>query len=172
MPDSLPQLLQYLPRDIALPNPHAAVIHFPIALLAAAFLFDVVCLFIRRFNWIDRAATALYVLGTLGLGGAYLTGRMAEKSVGTLAAQAEITLAEHEDLALITLIAAAVLALLRFLVSWLARRDRLITFGFFRLLALLAAPCVLFFLALTADHGGALVFRHGVAVGVEAAAED
>ncbi|MGH9751135.1 MAG: DUF2231 domain-containing protein, partial [Candidatus Polarisedimenticolia bacterium] len=46
----------------ALPNLHAAVVHFPVALLVVAFAFDLGSFLLRRRVWIDRAAVALYVL--------------------------------------------------------------------------------------------------------------
>jgi len=53
------------------------------------------------------------------------------------------------------------------MVTWMGRNDRRIKVGIFRLLALPAAVAALAMLALTADLGGALVYRHGVGVNVE-----
>jgi len=82
-----------------------------------------------------------------------------------LSPSAEIAMHEHENLALWTLCAFAGVTLLRVLVSWLGRRDPRVHFGFFRLLALLAAIAAQGLLCLTADHGGALVYRHELGVG-------
>ena len=65
---------------------------------------------------------------------------------------------------MLTLAVLAAVALLRVTVSWLARDDRRIKIGIFRLLALPAAVTALAMLALTADLGGKLVYQHGVGV--------
>jgi uncharacterized membrane protein len=87
--------------------------------------------------------------------------------MGRISASAEAVLANHEDLAKLTLIAFSIVAVLRLLVSWIGRRDRQVRVGFFRLVALAAALAALLLLVATADRGGALVYRHGL--GVEAA---
>jgi uncharacterized membrane protein len=53
------------------------------------------------------------------------------------------------------------------LVSWLARNDRRIQLGIFRLVAIPVAVAGLALLALTADRGGALVYQHGIGVEAE-----
>jgi uncharacterized membrane protein len=71
-------------------------------------------------------------------------------------------MADHQDLALLTLLAYCIVTLLRSIVTWLAREDWIIKFGFFRLLALVASMAALVLLVLTADLGGSLVYRYGV----------
>ena len=65
---------------------------------------------------------------------------------------------------LMTLVAFSIVTILRTTVTWLSREDWRIKFGFFRLSALIAAALSMFLLILTADQGGALVYRHGLAV--------
>ncbi len=156
--------LRALLTEPAFPNLHAALVHFPIALLTVAPLADLGCMVFRRRVWLDRAASALYVIGTLGAGAAFLTGRRAAAALRDLSATIEAAVADHEDLALITLLAFVGITLLRLLVTWLARDDRRIRLGIFRQVALPAALTGLVLLAITADHGGSLVFRHGVGV--------
>ena len=115
----------------------------------------------------DRAATALWVLGTLGLGGAYLTGDAASDQMLKITGEAQAVMADHENLAELCLFAFGGVALLRLLVSWLSRRDTRIHIGLFRLVALAAAIAAQLLLIATADRGGALVYRYGM--GVEAA---
>ena len=156
--------LRALLTDPAFPNLHAALVHFPVAFLALAPLFDLGCMVFRRRTWLDRDASALYVIGTLGSGAAFLTGQRAAAALRDLSATTETAVADHEDMALITLLAFVGITLLRLLVTWLARDDRRIRLGIFRLVALPVALAGLVLLALTADHGGRLVFRHGVGV--------
>lgn len=146
----------------ALPNLHAAVLHLPVALLPVALLLDLACLVVRKKLWLDRSATLLYVLGTVSAGAAYLTGRSAAGDMWSLPAHVQTTLADHEDLALLTLLAYCITTVLRSIVTWLGREDWKIKVGFFRLLALVASSASLVLLLLTADRGGMLVYRYGV----------
>lgn len=151
----------------AIPNPHAVLVHFPVALLPVALLLDVGCVVFRKRIWLDRTAATLYVLGTIGAAGAYLTGRIASQEMWKIAGEAQATMADHQDLGLLTLLAYCIVTLLRTLVTWLARDDWRIKLGFFRLLALVASVAALVLLVVTADLGGALVYRHGMGVGAK-----
>ena len=149
------------------PSLHVMVVHFPIAFIAFAPLLDIACLVFRDRVWLDRAAAAMYLLGTLGAGAAYLLGEEAAEAIQTISPAAESVLADHEAQAVITLVVLAVATLIRLMVTWLGRDDRRIKIGIFRLLALPAAIAALAMLALTADLGGQLVYHHGVGVNVE-----
>jgi len=163
----------------ALPNLHPAIVHFPIALSVVALLFDAM-LWIRWYSApIDRSAAALWLLAALGAGAAYLAGEEAADGLGELTPAVEAALTSHADAALKAAWALGVLALLR---AWLAWRDgvevrgadtaakRRHRRGALRVFALLGALIVQGLVAYTADRGGALVFRHGVAVSVQPAA--
>jgi uncharacterized membrane protein len=148
----------------ALPNLHPALVHFPIALSAVALLFEAV-LWIRWYSApVDRGAAALWILAAAGAGATYAAGRVAADGVGALSPAAEATLASHADAGLATALTLGALALLR---AWLTRRDAVGARGrrdALRIVALLGALIVQGLVAYTADLGGALVFRHGVAV--------
>jgi uncharacterized membrane protein len=160
-------MLETILAENALPNLHPAVVHFPLALLVTALIFDLACVVTRAWPWMDRAATALWVLGTAGLGGAYLTGDAASDQMVGITGEAQAVLADHEALAELSLFAFGGVMVLRLLVSWLGRRDKRIHIGLFRLVALAAALAAQLLLVATADRGGALVYRYGM--GVEAA---
>jgi hypothetical protein len=68
----------------SLPNLHPAVVHFPIALLPAALLFDFVCLLRPTWTWLDRGAAALYALAAAAAGAAFWAGTEAAESLGPL----------------------------------------------------------------------------------------
>ena len=159
--------LQSLLTNPSFPSLHVMVIHFPIALICLAPLFDLGCLILRDQVWLDRAATLLYVLGTLGAGAAYLAGERAAKALSDLSPAAESALADHESSAMITLIALAIVSLFRLWVSWLSRADSRISIGVFRLAAIPLALAGLALLAITADRGGSLVYGHGLGVQIE-----
>jgi uncharacterized membrane protein len=141
------------------------VVHFPIAFLTLAPFLDIGCLVFRDRVWLDRAAATLYVLGTIGAGAAYVTGDRAAAGVGDLGTAAESALADHENFAVLTLFAVAVVTLARMGVFWLARHDRRVTIGIFRLAAIPIAFAGLLMLAVTANQGGKLVYTHGLGVG-------
>ena len=113
------ETLRALLNDPSVPSLHVLLVHFPIALLVVALLFDIGCLFFRRRAWLDRAATSLYFIGTVGAGAAYLSGQRAAAALHEISGTAEATLADHQDLALATLAAFSGVTLLRMLVSWL-----------------------------------------------------
>ena len=148
----------------ALPNLHPALVHFPIALSAVALLFDAAVFIRGRWASADWSAAALWVLAAAGAGSAYAAGRVAADGVGTLSPVVEAALASHADAALVTVSALGLLALLR---VWLARRsagEARTRRDATRIVALLGAVAVQGLVAYTADLGGALVYRHGVAV--------
>jgi uncharacterized membrane protein len=161
------EALRALINDPSVPSLHVVVVHFPIAFIAFAPLLDLACLVFRDRVWLDRAAGAMYLVGTLGAGAAYLSGERAAEGLVAITPAAESVLADHEAQAVITLTVLAVATLLRLIVIWLGRDDRRIKIGIFRLLALPAAIAALSMVALTADLGGQLVYRHGVGVTIE-----
>ncbi|HOC42119.1 MAG TPA: hypothetical protein PKJ99_03790 [Thermoanaerobaculales bacterium] len=148
----------------ALPNLHPALVHFPVALLLTALGFDVACLAFRRHRWFDWAALSLYLLGTVSAGATYLSGRQAANSIRGLSGPVETAVWDHGDSALLMLAAFIVVGGIRLTASWRERtapRVRLTPLRVFGLAAALVAQGLLFW---TADQGGALVYRHGVAV--------
>jgi len=159
--------LQTLFTNPSYPSLHVVLIHFPIAFICVAPFFDLGCLIIRDRVWLDRAATLLYVMGTIGAGAAYLAGKHAAEALVEISPAAESAVADHEDLATLTLIALAIVSLVRLWVSWLSRNDRRISFGVFRLAAIPVALVGLALLATTADRGGNLVYGHGLGVQME-----
>jgi uncharacterized membrane protein len=161
--------LQTLLTNPSYPSLHVMVIHFPIALICLAPLFDLGCLIFSDRVWLDRVATLLYVMGTIGAGAAYLAGERAAKALVEISPAAESALADHESSAMVTLIALAIVSSVRIWVSWLSRNDRRIRLGLFRLVAIPVALAGLALLAITADRGGNLVYGHGLGVQIESA---
>ena len=151
----------------SLPNLHPVLVHFPIALLATALLFDLACFVLRRWVWLDRAAVSLYGLGVLGAGAAVWAGKHAAAQVGPVSPEIERLIADHGDWAFLTVIAFVGTTLLRFEVAWRDRQEPSLRRGRLRLMALVLAIGGQWVLLQTADRGARLVYRHGVAVGRE-----
>jgi hypothetical protein len=103
-------------------------------------------------------------MAALGGIGTYLTGRQAADSVGQIKAAAEPVLAEHADLALLAMIALILAAVLRAAAA-IIRKGRVAAVVIAAAILLMAVANGL--VAVTADHGGALVYRHGVAVSLQ-----
>ena len=117
-------MLEELLIRTGLPNFHPLAVHFPIALLFTAVLFDVLCLALRRQRWLDPAATSLYVLGTIGAAAAWWTGTQASTTMWDASGAAQAAMADHESLGLLTLIAFTVVTVLRVVVARRSRRDK------------------------------------------------
>ena len=152
----------------SLPNLHSALVHFPIALLTAALVLDIATLLVRRRWWTDPAAAALYAAGAIGAGAAYLAGEAAEDSLTGVSPPAQLALAAHADWALRTLLWFATLAVARLLVALYDRGSDDIRMRWARIGLLLGGLVGQYLLFQTADHGGALVYRHGLAVAAPA----
>lgn len=147
--------LQILPEWA--PNIHPLIIHFPIAVLTTAVLFDFIYQIWDR-NWLSKSSLALYLLGTLSSLAAFLTGKLAADSVN-MPMQAELTVSNHSDMAQYTLIFFALYSLIRILFWWKSKLAKLVKIAF-----LIFALLGLLLLFKTADLGGKLVYKYGVGI--------
>jgi uncharacterized membrane protein len=157
MPDSLLSIT-------ALPNLHPALVHFPIALAAVALLSDAIVFVRRRWVSLDASGAFLWALAAAGAGAAYLAGEQAAEEAGLLEGAAEVALGRHADAALATLIALSLLALFRVSLAWRDRGKDRVGRCALRAFALAVALALQGLVAYTADLGGALVYKHGLAV--------
>ncbi|MEY4064695.1 MAG: hypothetical protein RIR26_903 [Pseudomonadota bacterium] len=164
---------------------HPIFIHFPIALLLSAALARVILWVLDRrqfrFKWITSARTHLrtvflwsWVLGCLGLVGAYFSGDIAEGVVNRIICDPTVT-HDHEDFAVATMVAAGSTLLLSVVHMFARQRvarvkevsssqtfTRLEAFSkychFFEFMALFLT---LGFLIWTSHLGGSLVYEQG-----------
>jgi uncharacterized membrane protein len=141
---------------------HAMIIHFPIALLMAGFLSELIALFSKK-EFFKNAAFYLLLLGALGASAAYISGSYAGEGIeeGPLNAPMEM----HEDAALITLLLSIFTALFRVVIYYF-KYDQVWTkwVGIILFTALIGA------VSYTGYLGGQLVYAHGA--GVELALPD
>lgn len=146
------------------PNVHPLMVHFPIALLIFALIFDLFALIFRNVNWLRYAAGSLYILGALAALVTFFTGKQAADIVN-VPAMARHTLSEHADWAHYTVWFFGIYGLIRLLLlSKKLSQKWVVSFVIF-----LIGAGGMFLLFETAEHGAELVFRYGV--GVKAAEE-
>jgi len=141
---------------------HAMIIHFPIALLMAGFLSEVIALFSKK-EFFRQAAFYLLILGALGAAAAYLTGSYAGEGIeeGPLKKPMEL----HEQAATITLWLAIVTALFRAAVFYF-KYDR----SWVKWVGVILFTALAGSVSRTGYLGGQLVYSHGA--GVELALPD
>jgi len=135
---------------------HAMIIHFPIALLMAGFLSEVIALFSKK-EFFSNVAFYLLLLGALGASAAYLTGSYAGEGIeeGPLKNPMEL----HEEAATITLWLAIVTALFRVIIYYFKyNRSWTKWVGIILFTALVGS------VARTGYLGGQLVYNHGAGV--------
>ncbi len=147
---------------ITAPHFHALVIHFPIALLLAAFLSELIALFIKK-PFFKHASFYLLLLGTLGAIAAYVSGNLAGDGMTDGFLQEPMEL--HEDAALITLLLAIILALFKAALYYFNYQKTWVKWASLLLFTALAGS-----VARTGFLGGELVFKHGA--GIELALPD
>ncbi len=149
------------------PNAHPLVVHFPISLLVAAGIVDVIGLFWRSSRGMHVGAVVLYAAGALGALASYLTGNLAADTV-TVPTEAVSTLNTHQDLALYTLIFFGAFAVLRVALLSLKSNPAL----FLRIIVVLVGIGGQVLVWQTAEYGGRLVFEYGVGVAALREMED
>jgi uncharacterized membrane protein len=92
-------------------DPHPIIVHFPIALIVASALFELVG---RATDvvWWRKAAFAMLIVGVLGAGAAVLSGQRAEEAAERQGVPEE-PLEEHEDAAMFVLYLGAAAVVVR-----------------------------------------------------------
>lgn len=143
-----------------IPNIHPLIVHFPIALLVVAVLFDVARLLFKKQNWLQNSVIALYSTGTIGLVASFFSGRNAVETV-SITGEAISVVTTHEDWALYTLIYFSVFTLLRFW-TWWKNLEVKQSISVSLIVLAFAGIGMLWY---TGELGTKLVYKHGVAVG-------
>jgi len=139
------------------PNVHPLIIHFPIAVLSIAVLFDLIYQIWGR-SWLSINCLSIYILGTVSALAAFLTGQYAADNVN-MPMQAELTVSNHSDMAKYTLVFFSLYSVIRAIYWWKLKPNPIFKVGLF-ILALVG----LFLLFQTADLGGKLVYKYGVGI--------
>ncbi|MDQ7086595.1 MAG: hypothetical protein Q9Q13_01490 [Acidobacteriota bacterium] len=156
--------MEWLESVSSLPNLHPALVHFPIVLLVLAAGLDAGSVLVRRWASWNSLASAAYLLGAVSAWATFFSGDHAADELGMVPAAAQAALARHADLAWWLVALSTVVALAK-----AAQLSGIAAMAVTRRPAFKAASCVLglgavAMVGLTADRGGALVYRHGLAV--------
>ena len=146
------------------PNLHPLIVHFPIALLAAAGAVDLADLLLRGREPVRNAATWLYVAGAATAVAAYFSGVEAGRTAALTPAGAALA-AAHADWAFRATWLFAFFASVRLAMSYAIRPS-----GWLVATSLVIAAVGLAALVQTVRHGSRLVFEHGAGVRAVAAA--
>jgi uncharacterized membrane protein len=135
---------------------HAMVIHFPIALIMAGFLSEIISLFSKK-EFFRHASIYLLLLGALGASVAYISGSYAGEGIeeGPLKIPMEL----HEQAAGITLWLAIIAALFNVILYFLKYDRRWTKWVFIILITALAGS-----VTTTGYLGGQLVYKHAAGV--------
>lgn len=136
---------------------HPILVHFPIALLIAAFLFDVVGWLWKRAAFTE-AALGVQALGVLGAFAAVLSGNQAEEAVEAIPGIHDV-LEQHERFGQIVLWVGLALVALRFFLVW----KRPLGQGTKLLLSVLSLGLAIL-VGVTGYYGGELVYKFGAGV--------
>lgn len=139
---------------------HPMIVHFPIALLIVAFLFDVISLFIKE-EFYSKAGFYLLILGTLGVIAAFFTGNLAGSGISESGKLKDV-LETHEEAALISMSIMIIAAVVRIIFVWKKKY-----YGVFKYVALTLILICVFSIARTGFYGGELVFKHAAGVRFE-----
>ncbi|MCR9099950.1 MAG: DUF2231 domain-containing protein [bacterium] len=141
---------------ITAPHLHAMVIHFPIALLMAGFLSELIAL-INKKQFFKNASFYLLILGTLGAIAAYVSGSYAGD--GMTDGLLQKPLGMHEEAALVTLWLAIITALTRGAMYFFNYQKAWAKWASFLFYVILIGA-----VARTGYLGGELVFKHGAGI--------
>lgn len=152
MPDLL---MNVFPGISQMENIHPLIVHFPIALLNAFFIMELLG-FVLKKEEMRVAATWMLYLGAIGAFATVSAGLWAAHTVSHTEEEHAI-MADHRNLGL------AVLALAVILSVWRIRVKSAFSFKW-QVLHLVLALITITVMAFGADRGGLMVYKYGVAV--------
>lgn len=135
---------------------HPMLVHFPIALLLAAFLSEIIA-FIGKRKFFNQASLYLLLLGTAGAVATMLSGDFASESIESAALKAPVE--AHEKAAELTFWLAVIASIVKTAIAYFKLSSRYLQWIMLALFLSISAS-----LTNTAYLGGQLVYKHGAGV--------
>ncbi len=148
--------------DLALPNLHPAVVHFPIVLIPLAVLLTAITLVTEGQRVSSRATALAWLAAALAATVAFFAGRSAADGLVGIPPQVQPLIGDHADQAQRTLILTWVIAVIYGAISPMKPQAAAARGG--QILALGGGLVAFALVGWTADRGGLLVYQHGLAV--------
>jgi uncharacterized membrane protein len=136
---------------------HPMIVHFPVALILAGFLADVIFLFYRKEKCLSKTGFYLMILGTVAAACAFLTGQLftSEPEEGEVVK----VFHRHETGALITMLIMGIASIVRIYLVAVKREETSLKWVVF-FLYLVGAASVSF----TGFMGGTMVFNYMISL--------
>ena len=140
---------------------HPKVVHFAVALLLTYVLFEVLYLIFKK-DFLNKSATLILFFGVLGAIASLLTGNQAYHYAEYLFDTYDVKIPlglidEHEEYAKITTFWFVGILIIRFFLNVKNKFK-----GWIQIVVLLLALAGTYFVYETGEHGGQLVYKHGV----------
>ncbi|RPI72813.1 MAG: DUF2231 domain-containing protein [Ignavibacteriales bacterium] len=135
---------------------HPRVVHFPIALLLTYVLFESLGAITKK-EFLLKGAHLILLLGVIGAFAAVQTGERAEDAFEYWNKEASALMEIHEQYANITIWYFAVLLVIRTFLVFKKKFTNVFKYAFM-VLAIVGA----YFIYQTGDHGGRMVYEHGI----------
>lgn len=140
---------------------HPKVVHFAIALLLTYVLFEFLYLILKK-DFLNKSATLILFFGVLGALASLLTGNQAYHYAENLFDNYNVKIPlglidEHEEYATITLYWFLGILVIRFLLN-----IKNIFKGWIQIIVFVLALVGVYWIYETGEHGGELVYKHGV----------
>jgi len=134
---------------------HPMIVHFPVALILAALLADVLALLLKK-PQLHKTALFLLITGTMGAIAAYLTGDLAEENIQHSRAIHDLV-ENHEQWAFFTMWACVASSLFRLLILYLDK-----FYGILKSISIASLFLCVVLVSISGYFGGELVYTHKI----------
>ncbi len=139
------------------PNIHPLVVHFPIAILIIAVIFDFFSLIFKKQEWLSKTTVTLFIIGAITAVIALYTGHEAAEHL-QIPKSLYHAVGAHAEWAQYTVWYFGIYAAFRLVLTWFHKNK----ISSISVIAFLLGFVGLFLLYETGEHGGNLVYNHNL----------